>query len=297
MTQPNQSRKAITLFLLFTFGLSSIYYFLIIYNGTLGSGMGFYVTGLMYCPALSALITTKIMKRKIADLGWQWGNPKYQLWSYLTPLLYSLVAYLVIWLVGWGGFYDHSLITQVAQSFGFTHLPNFLVIIIYFIFLGAIGMTRSLSTAIGEEIGWRGFLVPELAKSNSFTKTALISGLIWSVWHYPILIFADYNSGTPIWYGLTCFTVMVVSISFVFTWFRLKSNNLWTGAILHASHNLFIQRFFSPMTTDTGHTNYYIDEFGAVLPVVCVLVAIYFWTRRGEVSKPVDNSDLSTSAA
>jgi hypothetical protein len=49
-----------------------------------------------------------------------------------------------------------------------------------------------------------------------FTSTALISGIIWSLWHYPILTFADYNAGTPTWYGLTCFTVMVVSISFVF---------------------------------------------------------------------------------
>jgi membrane protease YdiL (CAAX protease family) len=80
---------------------------------------------------------------------------------------------------------------------------------------------------------------------------ALISGVIWSVWHYPILFFADYNASTPAWYGAACFTVMVVGLSFAFAWMRLKSGSLWTAVLLHASHNLFIQRVFDPLTTDT----------------------------------------------
>jgi membrane protease YdiL (CAAX protease family) len=292
MEQPvNQSRKAIALFLLILFGISSIYYFLVIHTGKLGSGYGLYVTGLMWAPALSAFITSKILKRKIADLGWGgWNNQRYMLWAYLVPLIYSLVAYLVIWIAGWGGFYNTEAVAQIAKAFGWDHLPNGVVILLYFIFTGIIGMVASLSTGLGEEIGWRGFLVPELYKNASYTKTSLIVGFIWAFWHFPILIFADYNSGTPAWYGLTCFTVMVVSISFVFTWFRLKSGSLWTGAILHASHNLFIQNFFSPLTKDTGHTKYFIDEFGAVLPVICLMAAIYFWSRRGELTQTGNGS-------
>jgi membrane protease YdiL (CAAX protease family) len=103
-----------------------------------------------------------------------------------------------------------------------------------------------------------------LARRNSFTVTALISGIVWSVWHYPILLFADYNAGMPAWYGLLCFTVMVVGMSFVFAWMRLKSGSLWTGVLLHASHNLFIQDFFDPITPDTSPTKYVIGEFGCV---------------------------------
>jgi membrane protease YdiL (CAAX protease family) len=287
MEQPaNDSRKAIALFLLITLAFSSVYYFLVIHTGKLGSGFGLYVSGLMWSPALSAFITCKILKRKITSLAWGWNKPKYQLWAYLVPLIYALVAYLIIWITGKGGFYNTEFVTQVAKSFGWVGLPNGVVILLYFIFTGAIGMVGSLATGLGEEIGWRGFLVPELFKNNSYTKTSLIVGFIWAFWHFPILIYADYNSGTPAWYGLTCFTVMVVSISFVFTWFRLKSGSLWTAAILHASHNLFIQNFFTPLTKDTGQTKYFVDEFGAVLPVICLLTAIYFWTRRGEVSQP-----------
>jgi len=165
--------------------------------------------------------------------------------------------------------------------------------VLFFIFTGIYGMTRSVSTALGEEIGWRGFLVPEVSKNNNYTKTSLIVGFIWAFWHFPILIFADYNSGTPAWFGLTCFTVMVVSISFVFTWFRLKSGSLWTGVILHASHNLFIQRFFTPITNYNSHTKYYIDEFGIIVPGVCLIIAIYFWSRRGELTKVVVEESIA----
>jgi membrane protease YdiL (CAAX protease family) len=152
---------------------------------------------------------------------------------------------------------------------------------VYVLLMGSIGMARSLSTALGEEIGWRGFLVPELYKTVGFTRTAVISGIVWSIWHYPVL-WGDYNAGTPTWYGLSCFTVLVLAISFVFAWMRLKSGSLWTGALLHASHNLYVQNIFTPLTRNTGRTAWYIDEFGAVLPLIAVLFAIYFWRRRGE---------------
>jgi membrane protease YdiL (CAAX protease family) len=49
---------------------------------------------------------------------------------------------------------------------------------------------------------------------------------------------------------------------------RLKSGSLWTAAILHASHNLYIQAIFTPLTRNTGKTAWFIDEFGAILPIV-----------------------------
>ncbi len=242
-----------------------------------------YAYGIMWCPGLAAFATLRLMGRKITALAWQWGKPMYQLWSYLIPLIYSFIGYAVIWLTGWGKFFNAVYINQTAKSLGWEHLPPGINILLLFILNGIYGLPVSIAAALGEEIGWRGFLVPELSKLTSYTKTSFISGIIWAVWHYPILIFGPYNNGTPVWYGLTCFTIMVISISFVFTWFRLKSASLWTGALLHASHNLFIQGFFTPITEDTGSTKYFTDEFGAVLPVVCFFVALYFWRRRSEL--------------
>ncbi len=287
------SKPAIT-FLLITFALSSIFYSLIIYNGKLQSGFGLYVTGLMWCPGLSALITSYILGRNISELGWKWGKTKYQLKSYLTPLLYTFIAYIIIWSFGWGNFYNKELVTEISTSFGLTQLPSELVIVFYFILMGTLGMASSASTAIGEEIGWRGFLVPELSKKFNYTKTSLISGIVWAIWHFPILIFADYNNGTPYWYSLMCFSVMIISISFIFSWFRLKSNSLWTGVILHASHNLFIQSIFTPLTKNTENTKYFIDEFGIVVPIVCLCFAIYFWKKRFQlISSPNEISNTN----
>jgi membrane protease YdiL (CAAX protease family) len=278
-----ENRNQLLTFLALTFAFSSIFYFLIIKSGHLGSANGAYVLGLMWSPGLSGILTRKIHGQSLSTLGWKWGEARFQWMSYLIPLLYATIAYSVVWIFHLGGFYDHRFATAVGRSFGLGALPAWAAIAMYLFFAGTTGMVRSCASALGEEIGWRGFLVPQLAKTNSYTATALISGIIWSLWHYPILIFADYNSGTPVWYGLTCFTVMVVSISFIFTWMRLKSGSLWTGVLLHASHNLFIQGFFDPITTDTGHTKYIIGEFGAALPIVCLFFAIYFWTKRHEL--------------
>jgi len=62
---------------------------------------------------------------------------------------------------------------------------TYLVISVFILVQATLGVLISCLTALGEEIGWRGFLVPQLASVTSFTKTALISGLIWAVWHYP----------------------------------------------------------------------------------------------------------------
>ena len=74
---------------------------------------------------------------------------------------------------------------------------------------------------------------------------------------------------------------MAVAASFVFAWLRLKSGSLWTAVILHASHNLFIQGFFTPLTGARGSlTPYAVDEFGVAVPLIIVLFAIGFWLNR-----------------
>ena len=198
------------------------------------------------------------------------------------PLLYATIAYVIVWSSGLGGFPNHETMQQLVQRMGLGTSPA-ISTVVYVLLVGSFGLIQSLARALGEEIGWRGFLVPELFKTMGFTSTALISGVVWSCWHYPILIWGDYNAGTPTWYGLACFTILVVAISFVFAWMRLKSGSLWTGAILHASHNLYIQGIFTPLTRNTGKSAWFIDEFGAVLPLVAVGFAVYFWRRRKEI--------------
>jgi membrane protease YdiL (CAAX protease family) len=282
----SSSKKQLLTYLVSVFLFSSIFYFLILHSGSLRAGGGLYVTGIMWCPAMAAFFTMRLNRRPLAELGWTW-RANYQWASWFIPLLYTAIAYIIVWITGLGGFPNPDFAKDAAATLGERFSPAASTAI-YIPLLCIYGLIGSLARALGEEIGWRGFLVPELAKNVSFTWTAIISGVVWSLWHYPVLIWGDYNAGTATWYALTCFTVMVIAISFVFAWMRLKSGSLWTGAMLHASHNLFVQAIFTPLTRNTGKTAWYIDEFGAVLPAVTIVFAIYFWRRRRElpVSEP-----------
>jgi membrane protease YdiL (CAAX protease family) len=287
MTQPRSSRQQVITYLICVFLFSSLFYFLILKGHKLGGGGGLYVLGIMWCPALSAMATLKLNGRKLADLGWKWPQGKYAFLGWFVPLLYATIAYLIVWIFRFGAFPNREAMTHFATRMNLGASPV-VSTIIYVLLVGTFGMAEGMATGLGEEIGWRGFLVPELFKTTSYTTTALISGIVWACWHYPILIWGGYNNGTPTWYGLTCFTVMVVSIAFIFAWLRLKSGSLWTAALLHASHNLYIQGVFTPLTANTGKTAWYIDEFGAVLPVVALAFAIYFWSRRKELPPPTE---------
>jgi len=287
MTQQKNSRRQILIYLLLVFGFSSLFYFLILLAHGFGGSGGTYVFELMWCPALAAMLTLKLHGRNLRELGWKWPKTKYAAMSWFVPLLYASIAYTIVWTVGWGGVPNRQFMAQLVRTMGLGASPA-VSTLVYVLFAASFGVIRSMASALGEEIGWRGFLVPQLAKTFSFTTTALISGIVWACWHYTILIWGGYNEGTPTWYGLTCFTVMVVSGSFIFAWIRLKSGSLWTGAILHASHNLYIQAIYTPLTADTGKTKWFIDEFGAVLPVISVAFAIYFWSKRGELRSGPD---------
>jgi len=282
MPVQQSSRRPVLTYLVLVLAFSAVFYFLMLKSHTIGAAGGLYVLGIMWCPALAAMATLKLIGRKLSELGWSWPATRYAFWSWALPLFYAFIAYVIVWSFGLGGFPNHQFMDQLVTRMGLPISPA-AATTLYILLAGSFGLARGLASALGEEIGWRGFLVPELFKKVGFTGTALISGAVWSCWHYPLLIWGDYNSGTPTSYGLTCFTVMVVSLSFVFAWMRLKSGSLWTGALLHASHNLYIQGIFTPLTRDTGKTAWYIDEFGAVLPLLLLGFAIYAWSQRKEL--------------
>jgi uncharacterized protein len=272
--------SAIGTFLVLTFAFSAVFYALILISGRVGGGAGRYVTGLMWCPGLAALLTCRIHGIPITALGWRWAGFRYQAASYVLPAAYSLVAYAVIWGTGLGSLPNPTFLRESIDAVGIGAMPSWAAVMLMVVLTAVYGFIRSCGNALGEEIGWRGFLAPHLVRTRGFTGASLITGCIWAAWHYPVLLFADYNLGTPGWYAVSCFTLMVIGLSVIYTWFRLRTGSLWTATFLHASHNLFIQAIFTPLTSDTGPTRYAIDEFGFVLPLVIGATAVWFWRRR-----------------
>jgi membrane protease YdiL (CAAX protease family) len=213
-------------------------------------------------------------------LGWQWGAARWQILAFATPLAYTAIAYSIVWLAGFGTFPDPKFIDSTRSSLGWSSAPDWLLISGYFLLIGTAGMAMSMAFALGEEIGWRGFLAPRMTDAFGFKRGALLTGVIWTLWHLPLFFFADYSSATPWWFALSCFAALMFGMSVIMAWLRLASGSLWTAALFHASHNQFVQVFFTPLTGSRGAvTVYTIDEFGIVLPATVLLIAMLIWSR------------------
>jgi membrane protease YdiL (CAAX protease family) len=261
--------KKIITYVILTFFLSSIGYYLIIHSKTFGISPSVAMFYLMWCPALSGLITSLVYEKNIFGIGWRLGAIQWLSLGYLLPICYSALAYGIIWLFGFG---------VVNPDYQFNAF-NLIIL----------GTLLNVAFAAGEEIGWRGFLVPQLYKfTGSFTKTCLITGIIWSVWHFPLIISGVYLATMPLFSQLLLLVVTVTAMTFPISWLRLKSGSVWPAVLLHASHNLYIQRFFDPLTIETSSlSKYMIGESGVVMMVIFIGLAIIFWYQKNRLPKKV----------
>jgi uncharacterized protein len=268
----------IATFLVLATVLSGLFEYIIVVDGRVGSGQGMYVFAVMWAPGIAALLACRMRRIPFAELGLHWPTRRWVLAGWLLPLGYALVAYAVVWAIGYGSFGNPAFIDGMSKEFAVDGLPEPLAIAWYVVLAGTFGVLKSCANALGEEIGWRGFLVPRLVRVLSPLGAVLVSGVVWTTYHVAVLVGADYNSGTPVWWGLSCFAVMAMSMSVVMAWLRMRSGSVWPAVILHGSHNLFVQGVFTPLTGDTGDTRWVIDEFGIGLAVVSLLLAVWVIT-------------------
>lgn len=256
--------QEVSFFLIITFLFSSIFYYFI---ATIEDN-GWYGFGLMWCPGVAAIVTSLFFRQNINNFGWGLGNGWLLIASYFYPIIELFIVYGAIWYFGLGGFagFESNFMTKLA------FFPMILMALEGTYFAGR--------SAMGEEIGWRGYLVPKLLEKYTPNQVSIFVGLVWAVWHFPIMVTGDYGSETPLLYQLICFTLMIVGVNFIYTWFRIKSKSLWTGVLLHTAANLFIFDVFEDLTVNTGNTPYYAGETGAVFALWGSLL-IFIFLRFG----------------
>jgi uncharacterized protein len=271
-----ESKRRVILYTILVFAFSSVFYYLAIYRPNFPQ----LFLWLMWCPAVASFVTTLVTRRAWREYGWKPGPATYLAKGYYFPLLYAVPAYVIVWLTHLGGFPNPSTLDSVRKFLHAPGLSDSITVFAYFALVGIVNVPFGLISATGEEIGWRGFLVPELTKWVGFRKAAIVSGIIWATWHFPLIIAGPYSvPDTPRAYQVLCFALMVVSTGVAFAWVRMKSGSFWPAAIFHASHNAFIQGYFDLITRNTGHTNYFTGEFGIAMVPFSVLLAIYCWQR------------------
>lgn len=250
----DNNKKSIQLFLIVTLSLSAVLEAFIIYSGAMGL-----TAFLMWIPAFGAFLAKTVYFRKEKHfLGFNRCKLKYIAAAFLLPLIYIGIPYIIYWILN-------------PETLQFKMTASFWVMLIF-------GVPISMVTAMGEEIGWRGFLVPRLFAQIGLEKTLIVSSAIWALWHYPLLLSGLYMSGTSLFYQILMFTIIVGSAGVIIGILTLQSKSVWPAAIFHAAHNCYDQALFGTYTVGDNKM-YYVSETGMITAVMVVGLAIWMYLR------------------
>jgi membrane protease YdiL (CAAX protease family) len=127
---------------------------------------------------------------------------------------------------------------------------------------------------LGEEPGWRGYLQPSLQSQHGAKKSIWILGAIWSIWHYPFLIYytiSGMGEVPTIQVVITLVLSLVgnfltlVGITYIYTWVYNNTQSIFIAIILHALSN------FVPVIL-LGESSQALSIFSALMPWVVVWV-------------------------
>ena len=256
-------KKGIGTFLVLTFVLSSLGY-----AATIASGETSVL--LILAPGVAALVTRYIFERNARGFGWGLPEPRWALLAYALPFVVSGSMFVLAW-VFLGYYTTDKTDTSVLEGLAVSATA---LVLLFSVF------------GFGEELAWRGYLVPELAKLTNFRNVALISGAIWAVWHWPLIFFAaevtDFDKA-PVWFTLPVFPATIVSAGVVMAWLTLQTGSLWPAVTFHGSQNAITQAFFAEYTSESGNTAYYVSEVGILIAAAWVVAAYLFWRRRSSL--------------
>ena len=101
--------------------------------------------------------------------------------------------------------------------------------------------------------------------------------------------------GAPLPFAAVMFSIMIVGQSFAYAWLRIKSGSLWPAALMHATHNLFVQGVFDGITKPTALTPYMIGEYGVGLALTALVLAYIVWSKRPD-RQAAPSTELAASS-
>ena len=247
----------------------------------IAGGVEIFYLILMWIPAISAIVAGNIILKEKADeenkeklhtlLGIKKSKLKYILAGVFIPFVYLLIPYIIYWLMH-------------PENFGYTGVA-FGVVLKDLLPVTVIGIFVGIPSAIGEEIGWRGFMLPALCERLGEVKTLFVTGLIWAAWHLPLLAFGDYMEGAPVWFKLPAFVLCIVPVGIIAGYLTYKSKSIWPATFLHGAHNNFDQMVFDVITIGDDK-KYFVSETG-IFTIICawiIATAILFIMRREKLN-------------
>lgn len=243
----------VALFIVLTFGISWM-----IWLGLAALGVSFTIRVSigMFGPAIAATIVRLIRREGFSDAGLRLasrgskGVIRIYIAAYVIPpiLIAAGIGLALLTGVQHWAFSDnlHTMantlsaqMQSVGQSLpsGFSAYQLALISIISQTVLAfTLGILLNMIFTFGEEFGWRGYLLPRLSPLGG-VQAAIITGIVWGLWHAPIIILNGYNYPGHPWLGVVLMVIFTVSLSMIFSWLRFRSGSVWPSTLAHAAFN------------------------------------------------------------
>ena len=221
----------------------------------IGEGLG------MFGPMLATAIMRKFITREGFKNSMGLKRPiKFYLIAFFAPLLF------VIALISF------NQITGIGQ-FRWTYtLPLRLSFIIS---AGLVFLVLPLG--IGEEYGWRGYLLPRLLPLGEIRGTVIL-GIIWTFWHLPVLFLRQ----GPFWLSIPLFLIFAVLLAFPFTWlYRASAGSVLVCALFHTSFDVWGDTFTSKVAYPAQ--NQLLVGAGGIISTIfltVIIISVYTIFKR-----------------
>lgn len=195
------------------------------------------LTGAMFAPAISSILVRLITKEGFKNMLLKpnfKGNIKTYLLIFFGPSLLIIVSAILYFLLFPTHFDTGLTLLQGAEvNPGTIILVSLLQVII-------IGPIINIVPTMGEELGWRGYLLPKLRTLFSDRLSIIISGIIWGLWHAPVIIMG-HNYGTEYpgypYVGILVMVVFCVALGIIEGYFTIKLNSVIPAAMVHSAMN------------------------------------------------------------
>jgi membrane protease YdiL (CAAX protease family) len=274
-------KRVVAAYLILTFALSSFFWYLIAARPPFAVESGLLrhsIFLLMWCPAVAAIVTRLAFQRNLSGFGFRAGGLRWWALAIVIPIIVGLIMFGTAWITGIAPFLADNAAALLA-------LPALEAMLL------AIGM--NIVSAAGEEIGWRGLLVPELGRFTTFTGIALISAFIWFCWHVPIMLAGGYGGPGGLVYSMVMFFLAMIGGSTLFAWIRLRAGSIWPAVLLHGADNYFTQVFYPGLTATTAAGGGMLGEFGWYVVLISIVIGLVCWHLRFMLPKmPVPGGGL-----
>ena len=150
---------------------------------------------------------------------------------------------------------NFSGLQQIFDEAGAGGMPVEMMLLSQIINVVIAAWVLNLLPALGEEIGWRGWLTPQLLPLGA-VPTIAITGVIWGLWHTPLILLGHNYPHLPGWQAVCFMVVFCTLLGGILAWLSIRTRSVWPAALGHSTINAIggLPLIFSEDTTfDTAH--------------------------------------------